>query len=214
MRHFYRATAILGIGFLLLAAGDAPDSDLAFLFPSADTTTATAPAETGATTSSQPVPHVVEEPIHHAEPELAPVLPEGGDLAAMVRAVRAMPAIERDRNLECLASAVYFEAKSEPLDGQLAVAQVILNRVEKGRFGGDICAVVMAPKQFSFVRGGQVPAARNSAQWETARAIAVIATAEGWRDVVGEATHFHAVYVNPGWRMQRVAQIGNHVFYR
>lgn len=213
MRHIYRAAAVLGLGFLLLAADNAPDTDLSFLFAAAPSDGGGAPfADTAFATES--LPEFVEEPVAFPEPELGPVLPEAGNLSDMVSGVRSMPAIDLDRQLHCLATAVYFEAKGEPLDGQLAVAQVILNRVEKGRFGQDICAVVKAPRQFSFVRSGQLPAPRNSAQWATAQAIAVIAAAEGWRDVVGEATHFHAVYVNPRWRLQRVAQIGNHIFYR
>ena len=213
MRHLYRAAAVLGLGFLLLAADNAPETDLSFLFAPAESTGDGAGLTDTAFVTEQ-LPEFVEEPIEFAEPELAPVLPEAGNLAAMVRAVRAMPEIDLDRQLQCLATAVYFESKGEPLDGQLAVAQVILNRVEKGRFGQDICSVVKAPKQFSFVRGGQLPAPRNSEQWAVAQAIAVIAAAEGWRDVVGNATHFHAVYVNPRWRLERVAQIGNHIFYR
>lgn len=215
MRHFYRAAAVLGLGLLLLAADRAPETNLAFLFPSdGDDATASMVATEDTAFATQAIPQFVEEPIIFPEPELAPVLPEAGNLAAMVSAVRAMPDVGLDRDLECLATAVYFESKGEPLEGQLAVAQVILNRVDKGRFGRDICAVVKAPKQFSFVRGGQLPAPRNMQQWETARAIAVIAAAEGWQDVVGDATHFHAVYVDPRWRLQRVAQIGNHIFYR
>ncbi|MFQ3665625.1 MAG: cell wall hydrolase, partial [Sphingomonadaceae bacterium] len=109
---------------------------------------------------------------------------------------------------------IYWEAKGETLEGQLAVAEVILNRVEDRRFGENVCAVVTAPGQFSFVRGGEIPAPRNRAAYATARAIALIAMEEHWSPVVGEATHFHARYVNPGWRLKRVAQVGNHIFYR
>lgn len=211
MRHFYRAAAVLGLGFLLLGADRAPDIDLAFLF-SDDVNISGGSVDTAFATEL--VPEFVEEPIEFAAPKLAPVLPEAGNLQAMVAAVRAMPDIAIDDDLHCLATAVYFEAKSESLDGQLAVAQVVLNRVEKGRYGRDICAVVKAPKQFSFVRGRELPKATNARQWENARAIAVIAASDGWQDIVGEATHFHATRVNPRWRLQRVAQIGNHVFYR
>ncbi|WP_448585688.1 cell wall hydrolase [Thermaurantiacus sp.] len=119
-----------------------------------------------------------------------------------------------DRDMECLARAVYWEAKGEPLEGQLAVAEVILNRVERGRFGPDICAVIRAPGQFSFVRGHTIPTPPEGRPWDEARAIAWIALAEAWAPIIGEATHFHARHVNPGWRLKRVAAIGNHIFYR
>jgi hypothetical protein len=211
-RHVARATAVLGAGLLLLAAGEAPELTL--------TPTATVPAASEmpeAVPEAVMVPAIVEEahePVTVAEPELGPVLPEADSLAALVEGVRAMDGLVLDRQLLCLATAVYFESKGEPLTGQLAVAQVILNRVERGRFGADICAVVKAPRQFSFVRGGRMPEPTNTRQWATARAIAVIAASEAHRPVVGEATHFHATRVNPGWRLQRVASIGNHIFYR
>ncbi len=215
MKHIYRAAAVLGLGLLLLAADRAPETNLAFLFPNDGDDTSIGTVSTQDTAfATQPIPEFIEEPIIFPEPELAPVLPEADNLAAMVKAMRSMPALDVDRDLECLATAVYFESKGEPLEGQLAVAQVILNRVEQGRYGDDICDVVTAPRQFSFVRGGRLPAPRGMQQWEVARAIAIIAAAEGWQDVVGEATHFHAVYVNPRWRLKRVAQIGNHIFYR
>src|SRR5688500_11742487 len=70
---------------------------------------------------------------------------------------------------ECLATAVYFEARGEPLAGQLAVAEVVLNRSRSGRYPADICAVVKQPWQFSFVRKGQFPHAdRGSDAWRRA----------------------------------------------
>lgn len=204
MRHFVRAGAILGLGLLLLAADNAPETDISRLF---------APA-TEMVEETQLTPALIEEPLAFAAPELDPVLPEAESLAEMVHGVKAMPAIAMDEALECLAIAIYHESKGEPLEGQLAVAQVILNRVENGRFGADVCGVITAPRQFSFVRGGRIPPPNHSASFETARAIAIIATASGWTDVVGDATHFHATRVNPGWRLQRVARIGNHIFYQ
>lgn len=203
MRHLFRALATLGAATFLLAAGEAPNGDLRFLdeLPAA-------PAEI------QPAIAIIEETPDFAEPAIGPVLPEARSLPELVAAVRRLEGLELDRQTECLATAVYFESKGEPLEGQLAVAQVILNRVEAGRFGSSICDVVTAPRQFSFVRGGQMPSPRTQASWQTARAIAVIATADAWREIVPDATHFHAVYVNPGWRMRRVATVGRHIFYR
>lgn len=205
MRNQFRAVGLSAAAIFLLAAGEAPNSDIAFL-----NDIAPAPVEALAA----PAVDAVEEHSEFAEPDLGLILPEAGSLAQLVREVRTGPAVDLDSELECLATAVYFESKGEPLDGQLAVAQVIMNRVEAGRFGPDICSVVKAPKQFSFVRGGAMPAPTNMAQWETAKAIALIATSGSWPEIVPDATHFHATRVSPGWKLRRVATVGQHVFYR
>lgn len=124
-------------------------------------------------------------------------------------------ATPRDREDECLAGAVYFESKGESLDGQLAVAEVVLNRANSGRFPGSVCSVVFQPSQFSFVRGGDFPPIdRSSRAWREALAIAHVAAEDLWDSSVSNALFFHATHVSPGWRKQRIAQIGNHVFYR
>ena len=120
-----------------------------------------------------------------------------------------------DREEECLAVAVYFESKGESLAGQLAVAEVILNRAASGRFASTVCGVVTQRSQFSFVRGGRLPSVnRESRDWQEAVAIARIAKEELADSGVGHALFFHARRVSPGWTMTRVATIGNHVFYR
>ncbi len=120
-----------------------------------------------------------------------------------------------NREAECLAGAIYFESKGEPLDGQLAVAQVILNRASSGRFPGSTCGVVFQPGQFSFVRGGGLPPiARGSLQWKQAVAIGHIARNDLWSSSVSNALFFHARRVSPGWKLRRIASVGNHVFYR
>jgi spore germination cell wall hydrolase CwlJ-like protein len=121
-----------------------------------------------------------------------------------------------DAQLECLAGAVYFEAKGEPLRGQLGVARVILNRARSGRFPATACAVVKQRGQFSFIRhGGFPPIARGSTAWRTALSIARAARDGNVESPAGKALFFHARSVSPGWRgVTRVAAIGNHVFYR
>ncbi len=122
-----------------------------------------------------------------------------------------------DDEIDCLAIAVYFEAKSEPLAGQLAVAEVVVNRAKSGRFPATLCGVVKQRSQFSFVRGGVLPSApRASAQWRTAVAIARIAAEELHAPQVDDRTmFFHARHVAPAWRGRvRMASIGNHIFYR
>ena len=116
-----------------------------------------------------------------------------------------------DSQLRCLATAIYFESRSEPLEGQLAVAQVIRNRARSGRFPSSICGVVYQPSQFSFSRRRSPD---NQAQWMRALKVAAIAMADGWRQIVPEALYFHAARVSPNWGMRRIARIGNNIFYR
>jgi spore germination cell wall hydrolase CwlJ-like protein len=120
-----------------------------------------------------------------------------------------------DAEQECLAGAVYFEAKGEPLRGQLSVAEVILNRTRSGRFPASVCGVVKQRGQFSFVRGGRIPAvARASLAWKRAVAIAHIAREQLADGGAPRALFFHARRVSPGWKLIRVAAVGNHIFYR
>lgn len=137
-----------------------------------------------------------------------------GDLTSLVAQYRGADAGSRE--LECLATGVYFEAKSESLAGQLAVGHVIANRAKSGgRFPPSYCGVLFQRGQFSFVRGHSLPSApRSSRQWQTAVAIAKIVDQDLKDSAVGNALFFHARYVSPGWRLKRVAAIGNHIFYR
>lgn len=119
-----------------------------------------------------------------------------------------------DDDLQCMAGAIYFEAKGEPLSGQLAVAEVILNRSKSGRFPKTVCSVVKQPGQFSFVRGGRVPAISQNKQYRTALAVARVALADVWDSPASGAMYFHARGIATGWHREQVAAIGNHVFFR
>jgi N-acetylmuramoyl-L-alanine amidase len=120
-----------------------------------------------------------------------------------------------DAEQDCLATAVYFEAKGEPLRGQLAVAQVILNRIHSGRFPSSVCGVVRQRGQFSFVHGGHLPSVpRAAAAWHKAVAVARLAVEGTSERPAANALFFHARRVSVGWHAIRVAQIGNHLFYR
>ena len=117
---------------------------------------------------------------------------------------------------DCLANAVYFEARGEPIEGQLAVAEVVLNRARSGRYPPTICQVVTQPWQFSFVRRGAIPAAdRNCESWRRAVAIARIAEAGASRLLPRNVLWYHADYVSPSWgrRLARNTKIGLHIFY-
>ena len=121
------------------------------------------------------------------------------------------------RELECLAGAVYFESRGEPIEGQLAVAQVIVNRAESSAFPSDYCGVVTQRSQFSFVKNGRIPTRRsNAGAWERARKIARIAHEGLWDSEARDSLYFHATYVRPRWARTKQARatIKSHVFYR
>src|SRR5438067_13940047 len=143
-----------------------------------------------------------------------PAVKPTGDLASMVAQLRSAEAGSRE--LECLATGVYFESKSEPLAGQSAVAKVIANRAQSGgRFPPTYCGVLFQRGQFSFVHGHSLPSVpRSNRQWQTAVAIAKIVDQDLQQSSVGNALFFHARYVSPSWHAKRVASIGNHIFYR
>jgi len=122
-----------------------------------------------------------------------------------------------DEELSCVATAVYFEARGEPFDGQLAVAEVILNRARSGRYPSTYCGVVKQPAQFSFVRRGQFPRINEqSAAWGYAQSIARIAGKQLVEALPNDVLWYHADYVAPGWghRLSKVEKIGAHIFYR
>jgi spore germination cell wall hydrolase CwlJ-like protein len=142
-------------------------------------------------------------------------LTDPADYATLAAAVAAQPLAVDDEELNCLAAGVYYESKGEPLEGQLAVAEVILNRTSSGRFPRSVCGVLKQRGQFSFVRGGSIPQPPASAKaWKTALAVAKVARADKWDSKVSNALYFHARYVSPGWRRARVGSVGNHIFYR
>jgi spore germination cell wall hydrolase CwlJ-like protein len=119
-----------------------------------------------------------------------------------------------DRELNCLAVGVYYEAKGEPLAGQLAVAEVILDRSTSGRFPRSVCSVLTQRGQFSFVRAGKLPSPPANAQWRKALAVAQVAQKNLWDSPVDGALYFHARYVRPSWKRARIGEVGNHIFYR
>jgi spore germination cell wall hydrolase CwlJ-like protein len=122
-----------------------------------------------------------------------------------------------DAEQECLANAVYFEARGEPLQGQLAVAEVVMNRAASGRFPASLCGVVVQRSQFSFVRRGRMPRAdRASEAWHRAVGIARIAVSRmAPRLLPANCLWYHANYVSPSWgrRLAQSARIGLHIFY-
>lgn len=165
------------------------------------------------------------QPIDPVEPMPAPAAIETtqadlqpGDTVAyptLAAAVAAQDAAAgEDEQLRCLAASVYFESKGEPLVGQLAVAQVVLNRAKQKRFGASVCGVITQPGQFSFVRGGRIPAVgADRPAYRTALAVAKVAMAEAWDSPAPQALYFNARRAPFSGKI-RVASIGNHIFYR
>jgi N-acetylmuramoyl-L-alanine amidase len=122
-----------------------------------------------------------------------------------------------DEQTNCLATAVYFEARGESVEGQLAVARVVMNRAASGRYPPDWCSVVKQPAQFSFVRHGEFPYADpNCDAWRKAEAIAELAAANVVPSVEPDVLWYHATYVAPSWghRLNYAEKIGAHIFYR
>jgi spore germination cell wall hydrolase CwlJ-like protein len=127
-----------------------------------------------------------------------------------------------ERERRCLATAIYFEARGESEHGQIAVGQVILNRVRSPQFPETICGVVyqgqMAPGcQFSFACDGKTDNPRKDAQWAQAQDLArKITSGQVWLPDVGYSTYYHANYVSPRWigDMSKIDKIGRHIFYK
>ncbi len=128
-----------------------------------------------------------------------------------------------DKDMWCLATAIYFEARGEPARGQVAVAQVVLNRVNHAIYPDNICDVVFQNQyrrnacQFSFACDGIPERVTDDRAWDKAREIAEeVTSGTAYDDDVANATHYHATYVHPRWapRMKRMTQIGLHRFYR
>lgn len=122
----------------------------------------------------------------------------------------------------CLTQAIYHESRGEPVRGQQAVAQVVLNRVKSGVYPASICGVIFQNKhwrnrcQFSFACDGTNKRVNDQEAWETATRIADDAIAGRYfLQEIGDATHYHAAYVAPRWRrsLQRMKKIGEHIFY-
>lgn len=162
----------------------------------------------------QPLPAVREDEVVPSEDAV-----ENGEQAparTLAQLVAAQPMPEAlSREMNCLAGAIYFEARGESLAGQLAVGSVIVERASSGRFPDSYCGVVFQRSQFSFVRGNRMPKIKKrSAAWRNAVAIAQIADGDSWESPAEGALFFHATRVRPGWRLTRVARVDNHVFYR
>jgi len=136
----------------------------------------------------------------------------------------AITAEHRERQLACLARNIYFEAGNEPFEGKVAVAQVTINRAQTQGFPDDICRIVYQKNiiyqrvicQFSWYCDRE-SASRiiHKSVYNESMDVAKKVLLEGFRlPSLTEALYFHADYVNPGWKRERVAKIGRHIFYK
>ena len=138
------------------------------------------------------------------------------------RTLDALPHTSGDAEWGCLAQAIYFEARGEPLEGQVAVAEVVLNRVQDRRFPGTVCGVTTQGVgsgrgcQFSYACDGNSDTMKSAGPRQRAEKLATLMLAGRARNITDGATYFHTRSVRPSWshRMTRTASIGHHYFYR
>jgi spore germination cell wall hydrolase CwlJ-like protein len=167
-----------------------------------------------------------------AQPEAAPAALASVPAAPVKVVAPAHPAGAPDLAMaqlleehRCLSEVMYYEARGEGQDGQMAVAEVVFHRLRHGHYGHSICSVVYegassAGCQFSFTCNGDLEQRKSAVAWHQAEVLAarILTGQVALRDITGDATYFHAVSVSPGWAddsgMERTTQIGNHIFYR
>jgi spore germination cell wall hydrolase CwlJ-like protein len=130
----------------------------------------------------------------------------------------------RERQLGCLSKNIYYEAGSEPFEGKVAVAQVTLNRVNSGQFPNDVCKTIYQKNvfyekvvcQFSWAcdrDSGTSPP--NNANYRESQEVAKKVLLEEFRlPGLKEAMYYHADYINPGWKREKITKIGHHIFYK
>jgi spore germination cell wall hydrolase CwlJ-like protein len=202
------------IGLFMLAVGSSAAAQNLTPIPAVATTTAVATSN-GTVLQAQPAQSVTVNLTSSIANEAAWLYKAGWPLYALVDKYSAGAPLDEQAN--CLATAVYFEARGESVEGQLAVARVVMNRAASGRYPPDWCSVVKQPAQFSFVRRGQFPWIDTaSASWARAQGVARLAVVNVVPSVGPDVLWYHANYVAPSWghRLNLVEKIGAHIFYR
>lgn len=218
-----KATSLAALGTLCFAAGMGGAS---LADDNVPTVPAVRPVESPSPASSRltgPVAFAaLKEVVQPLPGQTLPTEGEGIPAASAPRAVSLAALVDSmnveaqlDEETRCLATAIFYEARSESLEGQLAVARVVINRSKSSRFTGSLCGVVRQPGQFGFVRRGVIPEPDMSRPaWKTSVAVAHVALENAWASKAEGALYFHARRVSPGWSRQRIAMIDNHIFYR
>ena len=185
--------------FLAIAAASAA------LYPALDSVAEAqdvAPAQTEIAADADPVtdPIMVSRPVVQPLPE-----PEEDSFSAYEAS---------EDEIDCLVSAVHFEARGEPVEGRVAVVEVVLARRESNRWPSTACGVIAQRSQFSFVRNGRIPDV-SSSHYDRAREVVMDVLSGRTSSSAKGATYFHASYVRPGWSRSKrqISQIGRHLFY-
>ncbi len=150
--------------------------------------------------------------------ELATLRSNWGDLANSAISDAAFAQAET----QCLAEAVYYEARSETRSGQKAVAEVVMNRVDSKHFPDTVCGVVYEGSerstgcQFSFTCDGSMDIAPKGKAWERSQDVAELVMNGGVLPFTGRATHYHTTAIKPNWsdNLRMTKRVGSHVFYR
>jgi N-acetylmuramoyl-L-alanine amidase len=212
------ASAVIGL-FMLGVSASAAAQDVgaaaSLVRPAVASTTTAVANSMGTIAQAQPAQSVTVALAPAIATEAAWLYKAGWPLYALVDRYSAGAPLDEQAN--CLATAVYFEARGESLEGQLAVARVVMNRASSGRYPPDWCSVVKQPAQFSFVRHGAFPwIDTSSVAWARAQGIARLAVANVIPSVQPDVLWYHATYVAPSWgrRLNMVERIGAHIFYR
>jgi spore germination cell wall hydrolase CwlJ-like protein len=130
----------------------------------------------------------------------------------------------RERQLGCLSKNIYYEAGSEPFEGKVAVAQVTLNRVNSGQFPNDVCKTIYQKNvvyekvicQFSWAcdRDTSIRPPNNASYRESEEVAKKVLLEEFRLPALKEAMYYHADYINPGWKREKITKIGRHIFYK
>ena len=192
----------------------------------ADALAAAGPANPGGAAPVLPPEPTALEPVSATDAvalNAAIPLVANGNSRASSMVFRAAAVIDQQRSLQCLAEAIYYEARSESEDGQRAVAQVVLNRVRHPAYPGSVCGVVYQGPlragggcQFTFTCDGSLGSPPSGAAWARSQRIASEALSGAVYAPVGYATHYHTHQVLPVWayKLAKIAVIGSHNFYR
>jgi hypothetical protein len=221
MSGSFRPRAFAAVVLLIsaLVASPALAADDSAIAPAVQTATVSSLPSIAAIVREQTAQTVAAEAAaaqQAAQSAVAAALPPPAGRALKDLVVSFVDYGNQDEQQLCLAKAVYFEARSESLEGQLAVAEVVLNRARSGVYPPSLCGVVTQHAQFSFIHAGRFPAPNTSCDaWHKALAIAEIASKHLATSVAPNVLWYHANYVAPAWGRQRTraAQIGAHIFY-
>ena len=217
MKKFLGAGSASAIAAALLLSVGGPGQALAQQVNDLPVVQAVVRTATAVSTPVSAVPSAIQSADAAVAREAGVLQRAGWPLYALVDKFSAGAPLTDEAN--CIAVAVYHEARGESLEGQLAVAKVIMNRATSGKYPTSWCGVVKQPWQFSFVnpRTATMPSVDEaSASWRKALGVTRLAVANAVSSVPADCLWYHADYVAPSWgrRLTRVEKIGAHIFYR